>query len=95
MVLMEELQSEHATDGSDDAIMESAIGDDDAFVVFESGAVIEFEGIADDVGCGAAGFFDDEDAAGMIPDAFDVIGPGGQAEVDVGLTAGDDGVFGL
>src|SRR5690606_37468637 len=82
-------------DGLEDEGMNAGGGADDAAVAFEAAAAGEVEVVAVDVGDEAAGLVGDGRAGGVVPDAFDVAGLGGEAEVDVGLAAGDDGVLGL
>ena len=78
-----------------DAIVQPAVGDDDAAVGGQLAAVVELERPAVDVGDRPAGLGDDQGAGGMVPDLLAVIGAGREPEIDVGLAPRDDGILGL
>lgn len=67
----------------------------DPAVGIKPAALGEIQRIAGEIGDEAPGFLGDERAGGVVPDAFDVARLGGQAEVDVGVAAGEQGVFAL
>ena len=48
-----------------------------------------------DVGDDSAGLGDNQGPRGVVPDLLAVVGARRQPEIDVGLAAGDDGIFGL
>src|SRR4051812_20270109 len=60
-----------------DAVVEAAVGDDDAPVGGELPAVGEIEGAAGDVGNGPTRLLDDQYAGGVVPDLLAIVDAGG------------------
>ena len=64
-------------------------------LTLETATVREVERPPVDVGDTAAGLLHHEGAGGVVPDLLDVVGAGGQAEIDRGVPAGDGAVLAL
>ncbi len=75
--------------------MQQTVGGDDAAPGRQPSALREIEGVAVEIADPAAGLFDDDGAGGVVPDLFAVAFVAGQAQVDRGFAASQDGVFAL
>src|SRR5690606_22011084 len=81
--------------GGEHLFMQPARRRDHALIRVQSPAMREFQRFSMNIGDRSSRLLDDQHAAGVIPNLFDVVRPGGQAQVDIRAAVRDCRVLGL